>query len=62
MNRNPAYEQGNFLILYFNNCIHVFIHSVMLQKVVLSENQAYASIRNEHKSTTRTYENIPYRL
>ena len=68
MNRNPAYEQGSFLFLlwlYYTSITvyHVFIHSVMIQRAVLSENQAYASIRNEreHNLTTRTYENIPHR-
>ena len=41
------------------------IHYIVLQRVVLSENQAYAISRSrcEHSSTqNRTYENIPHIL
>ena len=61
INRNPAYEQGNtFTHVNYNASINCFVHLVMLQRVVLSENQAYASIRNEreHNSTIRIYENM----
>ena len=63
INRNPAYEQGNTITLVNYNTsilLIVFVLSVMLQRVVLSENQAYASIRNEreHNSTIRIYENM----
>ena len=60
INRNPAYEQGDIFALVNYNTSIVFVLSVMLQRVVLSENQAYASIRNEreHNSTIRMYENM----
>ena len=53
-------HMNKVIFLLLRIIILSFIDSVMLQRVVLSENQAYASIRNEreHNSTIRIYENM----
>ena len=53
-------HMNRVIFLLLISQLFVFVHLVMLQRVVLSENQAYASIKNEreHNSTIRMYENM----